>query len=275
MKCPDFDKEFQKYLTAYLEQHAKDYKNYDAMEEDMPAIYMRWVNQPQDFLEGFTPGSFFMQYDDGKQLVDWMCEYDKLKISIPEQLQERISEMPYATEKRLVKLLEDESISENLQCTAIGMLQEMQSDMPKMLYIKRQLKRRERDEAADMMIESLRTMGKGVVTSILQEIDGAGDAGKLALLDVLCEYPGSKKAVELCKGFFKERTAQRALFAGYLAKLGDDSALPMLYETARAAATNYLDYIEIRNAIEALGGDPPEERDFSEDPYYISMKSME
>jgi hypothetical protein len=49
----------------------------------------------------------------------------------------------------------------------------------------------------------------------------------------------------------------------------------MLYETARDPETNYLDFIEIRSAIEALGGDPPEERDFSEDPFYISMKSMD
>ena len=38
---------------------------------------------------------------------------------------------------------------------------------------------------------------------------------------------------------------------------------------------NYLDYIEVRNAIEALGGDAPEERDFTGDPYYESLSRME
>ena len=38
---------------------------------------------------------------------------------------------------------------------------------------------------------------------------------------------------------------------------------------------NYLDYIELRNAVEALGADVPQERDFHGDPYYESLSRME
>ena len=37
---------------------------------------------------------------------------------------------------------------------------------------------------------------------------------------------------------------------------------------------NYLDYIEIVNAIEALGGEVDDSRDFSGDPYYESLRTV-
>ena len=65
---------------------------------------------------------------------------------------------------------------------------------------------------------------------------------------------------------------KKALFASYLAKLGDERALPALNEAAMARDINYLDFVEISSAIEALGGDRPAEREFSGDPYYESLK---
>ena len=37
---------------------------------------------------------------------------------------------------------------------------------------------------------------------------------------------------------------------------------------------NYLDYIEIANAVRALGGEVEKERSFEGDPYYESMKRL-
>ena len=36
----------------------------------------------------------------------------------------------------------------------------------------------------------------------------------------------------------------------------------------------YVDYIELRNAIETLGGDPGEERTFYGDPDYEAMRNV-
>ena len=67
---------------------------------------------------------------------------------------------------------------------------------------------------------------------------------------------------------------RRALFASYLAKFGDDRALPALMEAAQDDRTNYLDYVEIVSAIEELGGERPPEREFNGDPYYESLKRV-
>ena len=70
------------------------------------------------------------------------------------------------------------------------------------------------------------------------------------------------------------RDDRRALFASYLAKFGDDRAIPMLTQAARDSDVNYLDYVEIVNAIETLGGERPPEREFAGDPYYESLRRV-
>jgi hypothetical protein len=68
---------------------------------------------------------------------------------------------------------------------------------------------------------------------------------------------------------------RRSLYANFLAKLGDERALPALLRVAQLSDLNYLDYIEIVNAIEALGGErPARERSFDGDPAYESLKNL-
>ena len=64
------------------------------------------------------------------------------------------------------------------------------------------------------------------------------------------------------------------MFAGYLAKLGDDRALPELLEAAKEPKLPYLTYIEIRNAIEELGGSCPE-REYDDDPEYEALRDLD
>ena len=118
---------------------------------------------------------------------------------------------------------------------AIGLLREMESTLPKMLYINWQLDRAAKDEMKDNALESLREMGQAVVQPILQVVDQANDAGQEALMEVLANYPGN------------EQTFQLAM---------------------------KLTFIELRNAIEMLGGTSPE-REFEEDPEYEALRGMD
>ena len=91
---------------------------------------------------------------------------------------------------------------------------------------------------------------------------------------MLSHFPGHEQIFNLAVKLFREQKDRRALFAGYLAKIGDDRALPELLEAAKEDKLRYLDYIEIRNAIEALGGDCPE-REYSDDPEYDALREMD
>lgn len=276
MKCINFDDHFADFTSQWMKEHTKDYRNYDAMEADLPRVYMMFLNTPAKWLDGVTPGAYFSQFEDAKDLVDWLVEYTSREIPVPELLLEQIQAVGKPCEKRLLALLKDEdpAITEEARMTAIGLLRDMESTLPKMLYITWQLDRDEVDDLADNALDSLREMGKAVVQPILQELPHANRAGQEAFLDVLVNYPGNQQVFDLAVRLFKENPTRRALFASYLAKLGDDRALPVLMEAAMDEKCKYMDFIELRNAIEMLGGEAPK-KEFYEDAEYDALRAME
>ena len=157
---------------------------------------------------------------------------------------------------------------------AIGLLREMGSVLPKMIYINWQLDRDQKDEMKDNALESLKAMGETVVQPILQVVNRANNAGQEALLEVLADYPGNEQIFQLAMRLFQNNPDRRALFAGYLGKLGDDRALPVLLEAAQEKELGYLTYIELRNAIEQLGGSCPE-REYEDDPEYDALRRLD
>ncbi len=276
MKCIDFDAKFADFSAKWVQDHAREYKNYDAMEADMPRIYMMFLNTPAKWLDGVTPGAYFTQYDDAKYVVDWLVEYCRREIPVPDMLLEQIQTIGKPCEKRLLALLkdEDDSVTEEARMTAIGLLRDMESTLPKMLYITWQLTRKQKDDLADNALDSLRDMGPAVVQPILQELPKANAAGQEALLDVLVNYPGPQQTFDLAIRLFHENPKRRALFASYLGKLGDDRALPALMAAAKADDCRYIDFIELRSAIESLGGEAPN-KEFDEDVEYAALRAME
>ena len=236
----------------------------------MPRVYMTFLNTPARWLDGVTPGAYFTQFEDAKDLVDWLCDYCRKGVPVPDLLLEQIQAVGKPCEKRLVALLKEEDAPEEARMTAVGLLRDMGSTQPKMLYISWQLNRQAEDELADNALESLSAMGKSVVQPLLEALPRANDAGQEALLDVLANYPGNEQVYQLALRLFRENPKRRALFASYLAKLGDDRALPELLRAADDPATGYIDFIELRSAIEQLGGEAPE-RDFDDDPDYQAL----
>ena len=273
-KCIDFDQRFADYTSKWMQEHQKEYRNFDAMEADMPRVYMTFLNTPARWLDGITPGAYFTQFEDPKDLVDWLCEYCDKEVPVPDLLLDQIQAVGKPCEKRLVALLKDEEASEEAKMIAVGLLREMESTLPKMLYISWQMDRPQKDDLCDNALESLSEMGHGVVQPLLEALPKANEAGQEAMLDILANYPGNEQVFQLALRLFRENPSRRALFASYLGKLGDDRALPDLLKAANDDRVGYIDFIEIRNAIEMLDGIAPE-RDFDDDPEYNALNGMQ
>ena len=276
MKMPiiNFDEHFAEFMSDWMKAHEDQYANFDEMEEDMPRIYMAFLNTRAKWLGNVTPGAYFTQFEDPKVLVDWLAQYCEEGTPVSDLLMEQITTVGRPCEKRLLELLKDEEATEEAKMIAVNLLREMDSVLPKMLYIRWQLDRNPQDELKDNALESLTEMGETVVQPILQELPGANEAGEEALLEVLSHFPGNEQIFKLALKLFRERKERRALFAGYLAKLGDDRALPELTAAAEEEKLPYLTFIEIRNAIETLGGVCPE-RTYEDDPEYEALRDLD
>ncbi len=274
LKTINFDEHFADFTSAWMQEHRKEYRNMDAMEADLPRVYMRFLNTPATWLDGITPGAYFTQFEDPKDLVDWLCAYCENGVPVPDLLMEQIEQVGKPCEKRLVALLKDDRAGNEARMTAIGLLRSMESTQPKMLYISWQLNRADDDELADNAIDSLAEMGASVIQPMVEALGKANRAGQAALLDVLVRHPGNERVYQAAIKLFREYAEGRALYAGYLGKLGDTRALPELIRAAEDPQTNYVTWIEIRAAIERLGGECAE-RDFSDDPDYAYLSDIE
>ena len=275
MKCINFDRAFERYMAEWIKKNSEKYKDdMDVIEDMMPDVYLEFLKKPADFLDGVAPQDYFEQFDNADMLVNWLCDYIAQGVPVPDLLLERVTALGNPAEKSLLALVARDDLPEETQMTAISLLREMESKAPMQLYIDDIASREEPSDKGDLCAEALISMGESVVEPILATLSGAGQTGRDIFADVLSNYPGDERIYELMIERFVTRDERRALFASYLAKLGDERAIPMLKEAAQSPDINYLDYVEVVNAIEALGGERPPEREFSGDPYYESLRQV-
>ena len=275
MKCINFDRAFERYMAEWIKENSEKYKDdMDVIEDMMPDVYLEFLKKPADFLDGVAPQDYFEQFDNADMLVNWLCDYIAQGVAVPDLLLERVTALGDPAEKSLLALIARDDLPEETQMTAISLLREMESKAPMQRYIDFIASLEEPSDKGDLCAEALMSMGESVVEPILAALSGAGQTGRDIFADVLSNYPGDERIYELMIERFVTRDERRALFASYLAKLGDERAIPMLKEAAQSPDINYLDYVEVVNAIEALGGERPPEREFSGDPYYESLRQV-
>lgn len=275
MKCINFDRAFERYMAEWIKENSEKYKDdMDVIEDMMPDVYLEFLKKPADFLDGVAPQDYFERFDNADMLVNWLCDYIAQGVPVPDLLLERVTALGNPAEKSLLALVARDDLPEETQMTAISLLREMESKAPMQRYIDYIASLEEPSDKGDLCAEALMSMGESVVEPILAALSGARQTGRDIFADVLSNYPGDERIYELMIERFVTRDERRALFASYLAKLGDERAIPMLKEAAQSPDINYLDYVEVVNAIEALGGERPPEREFSGDPYYESLRQV-
>lgn len=100
-----------------------------------------------------------------------------------------------------------------------------------------------------------------------------GDTGQM-LMEVLACYKGNKAIfMGLVSWLYKgEDVAQ---FAKLIGSYGDEQGIEVLKTFCKEYEPNYNEYMELRNAVEELGGDFDLEEDFSDDPLYRYLKGLD
>lgn len=272
MKIIDFDEHFSDYLTGWMEKNASRFRNADEMEDAAPEVYVRWLNTPADWLDGKRPGQAYDDCKNADELCALLVQYVAEDVPVPDPLLERIAEI--GNDDAVMNLLLDGNAPIPARMAAIELLTEMQSTAPMVTYLRWQVERNIHDDLLEKSLDALDEMGEAVKGPALVAFRAANDAGKDALLDVLCNFPGDEEVFQFTLRRFKDSPCERALFAGYLAKLEDDRALEALLDVAESDDVPYIDFIEIRSAIERLGSEAPV-RDFSNDPTYKAVKRLQ
>lgn len=100
-----------------------------------------------------------------------------------------------------------------------------------------------------------------------------GDTGKM-LMEVLSEYKGNK-AIFMGLVSYLYKGEDVALFARLIGAYGDEQGIEVLKTFCENYEPNYNEYMELRNAVEELGGDFDLKEDFDDDPFYRFLKGLD
>ncbi|NLX83388.1 MAG: hypothetical protein GXZ04_06200 [Clostridiales bacterium] len=270
----NFDQHFMDFMHAWLEEHQDELLDIAQVEQMMPQLYDLFSNSPMPWLDMQTPAAFFGAMNSPEQLLEMMMGYLNADVPLPDLLLMRIVELGPESEHPLMNLLFDAHTGMEARMLCVRLLQDIGSTKPMQAYIAWQLAREDRDELADFALESLEEMGEQAVPMMLEALNEANDIGREALLSVLSRYPGHPEVYTSLIRLFDALPERQAVLAAYLGRLGDVRALPVLMERANEETLKYLDYIELRAAIEALGGEAPE-RTFDHDPEYEALMGLD
>ena len=272
MKIYDFDEKFFEYVRTWIALHPG--LNEKQIEASYNEMMLNWLNAPAKWLDGETPGAYFDRYSEPKDLMKLVEEYDKRNIGLPEPLYSRIVGLGEACVPALMRIAADEDRHEALRATAIGMLGDIGSPVSRSMFVDMVCASKGENEISDMAADILAMGDDSVIESLLSRYDGAPEYAQTLILDICSHFPGDERIFNHCMDKLRNQPEQRALYASYIAKLGDPRAIDTLIRMMQMTDISYLDYIELRNAVEALGGDAGEERAFYGDPDYEAMRNI-
>jgi len=277
----DYDKQFQLYLRRWMRGHRGDYETLDDMERAMPEVYEAWLKTPASWLDGEMPGSFFGKFTDGSLLVRWMLRYSASSVGLPGPLMDRISELRDETGPALLNILRgtcelpERADPDEVKMLAIHLLSEQASLEAKQDYLRFVLSAKDgEDELAEASALALKALGEDAREDLLWALSGASIPARVLLCEALSDMPGDDRIREALIALFREAKGHAAVCAGLLAHYGAEEMLPELARALSDPEIGYIDYLEIRNAVEELGGEVRTERDFSGDPDYESLKEI-
>lgn len=260
MKLYDFDGMFDEKLSDYISKNSKKYTE-EEWEDVIPRLYQKFGDTKIKSL-GKTPREFYAAMSD-TDIIHCLKAHIREDVPVSEFLCTEIESRKLTDE--LLPMLD--GASSEREC-AMRMIGADDKAIKKYLDIlvatdDDDLKNRCADlimEKADLVIKDvLEYYEKGIEREYMCEILSRSVVRDDKILDILIKE-------------FRSDIENIPMHASYLAAYGDERALPYLLDRIDEEGISFLEYRELKFAIEALGGEYEKERDFSSDPYYQLIK---
>lgn len=268
----DFDKLFENFADKYYGEHESEYSSPDDFAKDLDEIYHLWATSPQDVLGGLSPSEFFNRIPT-EELIDILkgaCVGDGNPSSL---LFDRI-----ATEPSLLGglcELAESSADEKLLTVTLSLIAELGGG-DNAFYLgmlERDVDACVKEMCIDMLCERADS-DDALCEELLHRAESADDVGTIELMLEPLTYcaPGNDRILEQLR-ILLNMDPNTAYVAGLIGRYGDERAASDLYPLLDTC--DYATFLEIRNAIETLGGTVDDKyRDFSDDPAYAALKGI-
>ena len=264
MKLIDFDGLFDEKLTQYMEENKNKYTE-KQWEDVIPKLYKKFGDTYVAKIK-CTPKEYYAKMSN-EELTETLSAHLREDVPVPEFLCAEIESRGEAetllplldsddtqTVSYAINLLGDDGRAFGKYFTILTenrLDEDIRSDVTDIFRL-------HADEVADLAFD---TYQNGVAQGYMLEILSRVKNKQERVYDVLL------------KAFLAAEDAQSALCAGYLAAYGDERALPYLLHRIEDRSIGFVEFQELKYAIEALGGEYNEPRDFTADKDYIAIEA--
>ena len=255
-KLIDFDGLFDEKLAEYIRDNPTKYTE-KQWENVIPKLY-RQFGDTYVAKAGATPRQYYSSMTD-EELCDALARHVSEGVPVSDFLCREI-ERRGCTDAlvRLLSLREEEILT-----LAVNLAGSSEKAYP--AYFDLLI-----SEVSDDIKEAVCEQLKGGADAAKERAIACYEAGqeREIMLEILsrCKQSDDRVFDILMNAF---RTGDEVpMHVSYLAAYGDERALPVLLDYIDRDDINFLEFRELKYAIEALGGEYTKPRDFTNDPYY-------
>ena len=270
----DLEHLFHHYVADHLHKAGK--LDEDAAGEMAEKLYAEWADAPCAALDGCSPRAWFARLDTPEALVETLTAYARADMEPPELLLDRFFDVGAICAAPLEALARNAGESAALRAQALDLLNGLDEARAVRTAIDAVLAAQESDAFCELAAEILASrVDADVADRLLDGYDAAPDFARTLILEALCNFPGDARVYERMLEMLKNRPEQRADAARLLGRYGDARAIEPLKALLDLTDIGYYEYMEVRNAVEALGGEVEIEREFYGDPDYEYLRELE
>lgn len=264
----NFDEKFHNYYEKWLKANKGKFTA-DQLEDKVPEVYEHWLGSFDEEL-GKSAAEYLHSLSDeqiAEEFIDSFVDDGDPSGALIDEFEQR-----EACCDKLIEILRGD-YSDEIKMHAANMLAETgKAENALDVFVEWILSPCVSASLRDVAVEIASEYADKAKGALINGIENADFDTKTLIAEVLVRAGKDEKTFCLLTELFKSGK-NTALFAGYLGKYGDERAAAMLYKALDDC--NYLEFTEIRNAIEVLGGVVDDEyRDFTDDEYYKAIKNL-
>ncbi len=267
LKVIDIDALFDKYISDYVYQNIGKVKP-EEIENNMPILYEKFGKESLKELGGKTPETYYEGYS-AKELLAVLRDHINKGVSVSDFLPEALAKLKDSEKDFALALNEDES--DEFIAYVMNILSDMGIVLTKkyMEFITLDYPENIRELATELLSKK----ADEVKEDIFAVFDDSDEDRKELFCEILSYSSKDDKTFDILTLQFAKRRDRTPLYAGYLARFGDERALPFLMQAIEEEKISYADFEELRFAIESLGGVYDKIRDFSSDKSYKKIRT--
>lgn len=264
MKFENLDKLFELYVQEAVRKNKEKYSSHEALEDDLGMLFNRFENVRIKTLDGKTPKEYAAELREDGEIFDYVSKCLENNIEVTDTICDEVVRAEGATGYLNGLLYEN---NKDAKLLAALLLKEIDDEEVEDIFISVITNDEMPDEVKTVAFEYLSDGDDCVSEKILEIINSVPEKNQGILVEVLSNFKG-RKDVFYWLVTMLQRAEDVPTYAGLLGRYGDAAAIDILKSFASEVDINYVEFVEIRNAVEELGGEMTEEKDFSDDPYY-------